>query len=75
MNAIMSDIEFRNAKEAARPELSGLAELDRALAENRLTEYRFKKAWADPWSRALTISVLAIVAAGFTYLAVTSLFG
>lgn len=75
MNAIMSDVEFRNAKEAASPEWSGLAELDRALAENRLSEYRFKKAWSDPWSRALTISVLAIVAAGFTYLASTSLFG
>lgn len=55
MNAIMSDVEFRNAKEVSGPEWSGLAELDRALAENRLTEYRFRKAWSDPWSRTLTI--------------------
>jgi hypothetical protein len=71
----MSDVEFRNAKDAANPEWSGLAELDRALTENRLTEYRLKKAWSDPWSRALTISVLAILAAGFAYLAATSLLG
>lgn len=29
----------------------GLKEIDRAIAENRLMEYRLKKAWADPWER------------------------
>lgn len=29
----------------------GFREVDRAIAENRLTEYRWKKAWADPWER------------------------
>ena len=29
----------------------GLKEVDRAIAENRLMEYRVKKAWADPWER------------------------
>lgn len=63
MNANMSDVEFRNAKQAANPEWSGLAELDRALAANRLTEYRFKKAWSDPWARRLSIGVaLALTA-------------
>lgn len=37
---------------AASRKWEGLAELDRALAENRLTEYRIKKAWADPVVRA-----------------------
>lgn len=68
MNAIMSDVEFRNAKEAAKPEWSGLAELDRALADNRLTEYRFKKARADPWSRKLTIAGIFTITAVFAFL-------
>jgi len=41
---------------------NGLAELDRALAENRLTEYRIKKAWADPINRAVMIFVSLILA-------------
>ncbi len=31
---------------------SGLREIDRAISENRLTAYSWKKAWADPWGRA-----------------------
>jgi hypothetical protein len=42
----------------------GFAEIDRAIAENRLTEYRWKKAWADPWGRRLFIGV-ALIFAGF----------
>ncbi|HEY9091523.1 hypothetical protein [Parasphingorhabdus sp.] len=30
---------------------SGLSEVDKALAENRLTAYTWKKTWADPWGR------------------------
>ncbi|QPL40672.1 hypothetical protein IT881_05485 [Erythrobacter sp. A30-3] len=29
----------------------GLREVDRAIAENRRMEYRWKKALADPWER------------------------
>lgn len=31
---------------------SGFREIDRAISENRLTAYSWKKAWADPWGRA-----------------------
>jgi DNA helicase IV len=44
-----------------------LSEIDRAVRENRLMEYRIKKAWADSWSRTLSIAVALIFAifAGF----------
>jgi len=48
-------------------EWAGLRELDRALAENRLTEYRIKKAWADPINRAVMIFVSVILAAYVGY--------
>jgi hypothetical protein len=47
----------------------GLAEVDRALAENRLTEYRIKKAWADPLERRMIIAIVLLVVAVFGYLA------
>lgn len=45
----------------------GLLEIDQAIRDNRLTEYRIKKAWADPWSRTLSIAVVVTLAlfAGF----------
>lgn len=43
---------------SSKPEWAGLTEIDQAISENRLTEYRFKKAWADPWSRGLGIVVM-----------------
>ena len=46
----------------------GLAEIDQAIHENRLTEYRMKKAWADPWSRKLTIGVISVIVLGFSFL-------
>lgn len=36
---------------------AGLKELDKALAEGRLTEYRIKKAWADPLVRLFGLGV------------------
>lgn len=51
----------------------GLAEVDRALAENRLTEYRIKKAWADPLDRRLTVAVVLMVIAVFAYLVLSSM--
>jgi hypothetical protein len=73
MNAVMTkfDIDAENARETRK--WDGLSEIDQALSENRLTEYRIKKAWADPWSRRLTIVVIVVIAVGFCYLIGTSL--
>lgn len=30
----------------------GFREIDRAIAEDRLTSYTWKKTWADPWGKA-----------------------
>lgn len=38
----------------------GLAEIDQAIHENRLTEYRMKKAWADTWGKRLFLMIGAI---------------
>ena len=41
----------------------GLSEVDKALAENRLSTYTWKKTWADPWGRFKLILVfLALLA-------------
>ncbi|OYX76154.1 MAG: hypothetical protein B7Y82_14275 [Sphingomonadales bacterium 32-65-25] len=45
----------------------GLKEIDRAIAENRLTEYRIKKAWADPWERRGLLVFAGLVAAFLIY--------
>ncbi|MBA4043998.1 MAG: hypothetical protein C0471_06205 [Erythrobacter sp.] len=73
MNAVMTKfhIDAENARETRK--WDGLSEIDQALSENRLTEYRIKKAWADPWSRRLTMGVIVVIAVGFCYLIGTSL--
>jgi hypothetical protein len=48
---------------------SGFGEIDRAIAEDRLTEYRWKKAWADPWNRRAAIAVVFILLLGWSYIA------
>lgn len=60
MNAIMSDLDFQRGSEPIQERWQGLSELDRALAENRVTAYRWKKAWADPISRIGLCFVIAI---------------
>ena len=41
----------------------GFAEIDRAIAENRITSYRWKKTWADPWGRlGLIVFAVALLA-------------
>ncbi|WP_298300448.1 hypothetical protein [uncultured Erythrobacter sp.] len=30
----------------------GFREIDRAIAEDRLTSYTWEKTWADPWGKA-----------------------
>lgn len=41
----------------------GIAEIDKAIHENRLTKYRWKKAWADPWTRRIGGIVVLLFAA------------
>jgi hypothetical protein len=59
----MTDRNNNKSEGIASRKWEGMAELDRALAENRLTEYRIKKAWADPINRAVIILVCLILAA------------
>ncbi|WP_228241473.1 hypothetical protein [Porphyrobacter sp. GA68] len=40
----------------------GFREVDRAIAENRLTAYTWKKTWADPLGRAIMLLVFALLA-------------
>lgn len=67
MNAIMTQFDFDRPDPQRSPRWEGLSEIDQAVRENRLTEYRWKKTWADPWARRLGFFVLALFAifAGF----------
>lgn len=67
MNAIMTNFDIESAQTRGSPKWEGLTEIDQAIRGNRLMEYRIKKSWADPWSRALTVAVLLLLAifAGF----------
>jgi len=65
----MTNFEFESAQTRGVPKWEGLSEIDQAIRDNRLMEYRIKKSWADPWGRRLTIAVLVVIAAGFSYLA------
>lgn len=69
MNAIITNFDIENADARGTRKWEGLSEIDQAIRENRLMEYRIKKSWADPWARSLTIAVLVVIAAGFSYLA------
>ena len=60
MNAIMTKFDIDTA-ERRSPKWEGLSEIDQAIRENRLMEYRIKKSWADPWGRKLTIAVFLIL--------------
>lgn len=42
----------------------GLREIDRAISENRLTSYSWKKAWADRRARAVILAA-AFILIGF----------
>jgi len=69
MNAIMSNFDIDLGNRPASRNWEGLSELDQALLENRLIEYRIKKSWADPWGRKLTIIGLIVIGAVFAFLA------
>lgn len=60
MNALMTNFDLHHEAKPSPQKWEGLAELDRALAEGRLTAYRWKKAWADPGARALGYVVGAL---------------
>lgn len=67
MNAVMMKWNVEKAETHGTRKWDGLSEIDQAIRDNRLMEYRIKKSWADPWSRALTVAVLLFLAifAGF----------
>ena len=61
MNAIMTNFDIENAETRGTRKWEGLSEIDQAIHDNRLMEYRIKKFWADPWGRKLTIAVFLIL--------------
>ena len=68
MNAIMTKFDIDNA-EHRTPKWEGLSEIDQAIRDNRVMEYRIKKSWADPWGRTLTVAGLAVILGVFLFLA------
>lgn len=73
MNAIMSDSDIRQGATPIRNDWEGFAEVDRAIAENRLTAYRWKKTWADPIGRAGLIVVFCVMIAFIGFVIVNDL--
>lgn len=57
----MSDPD--KSRNSGSQDWKGFREVDRAIAENRLTAYTWKKTWADPLGRAITLVVFALLAA------------
>lgn len=73
MNAIMTHSDFERSDPQRSQRWEGLAEIDQAIRENRLMEYRLRKSWADPWGRKLTLLVLTVIFGGFAFLVGASL--
>ena len=69
MDAIMP----RSSSDLRDPDLprrwEGFAEIDQAISDNRVIQYRVGKAWADPWGRTLTIVGTASIMTVFAFLA------
>ena len=63
MNAIMTDFDRHRTGEPHPGNWEGFSEIDQAIRENRLMEYRIKKSWADPWGRKLTIWACFVIVA------------
>ncbi len=51
----------------------GLRELDRAITENRLTAYTWKKTWADPWGRIKLIAIFVGLTAFAAFVVINDL--
>lgn len=66
--------EDREPRDTGR-QWSGFAEIDQAIAEDRLTEYRLKKAWADPLSRTGIIVTCLVIIAFCIFVAVSEFAG
>ena len=58
---------------AATEDWKGLKEIDRAIAENRLTAYTWKKTWADPWGRAAMVTVFTLLTAYVIFVIINDL--
>jgi hypothetical protein len=69
----MANVDAEFTKELDTSKWDGLSEIDQAIRDNRLMEYRIKKSWADPWSRRLTVGAVFVITLGFSYLVGTSL--
>ena len=69
MNALMPDFELHDRRHRSAKEWEGFAEVDRAIAENRLTAYRWKKAWADPLNRKITIMIVMLMLCVWAFIA------
>lgn len=61
MNALMTHYNLERAEPHCPQQWEGLSEIDQAIRENRLTEYRLKKAWLDPINRWVTLFVVLIL--------------
>lgn len=53
---------------------SGFAEVDQAISDNRLTEYRLRKSWRDPLARRLGILIAIMFACFVAFVIVQELF-
>ena len=73
MNALVPTCDLDPRSQPLREEWQGFAEVDEALRENRLMQYRLRKSWADPWGRKLTIAGVLVIVAVFAYLIGSSL--
>ncbi len=68
----MPKFDFDSAEAHGSRKWEGLSEIDQAIRENRLMEYRIKKSWADPWGRKLTVLGIVVIVGVFAFLAGTS---
>jgi hypothetical protein len=68
MNAIMTNFDLEQAEQHRSQRWEGFSEIDQAIRENRLMEYRIRKSWADPWGRKLTVIGVLVIFAVFSFL-------
>ena len=59
--------------EQKKKDWEGLREIDRAISENRLTSYSWKKAWADPWGKIKLIAILLALAGFIVFVIINDL--
>lgn len=72
MNAIMTNFDLERGEQHRSQSWEGFSEIDQAIRENRLMEFRIKKSWADPWGRKLTVLGIVVIVGVFSFLAGTS---